>query len=561
MRGDMISGVEAVRDFSGKAEAYRWMRTRVRLMQEEGYLTASIDSVVDGDSEVACWLYQGPMYRWARVTKVGIPVSVALQAGIDGSRLAGRRVRSWELARVCERMVVWAENHGYPFAKAGFAAAGVGEDGGVNGRFYLDLGPLIRIDSIYIQQSGFQVSLGFLYRSIDIFPGSVYDERKVRMAARRFREIPFIQESRPGTLTFQQGKAVLRYYLKERKAGYINALVGFLPNNVETGRLLLTADAQLRLQNALGRGERLDLTYQNLQYQSPRLVIQGSYPYLFGSGVGGDVRFNLFKKDTSFRITKVELGGTFRMSAWVDGRVFYINTSNRVITVDTQLVKARKVLPDVIDLTAQGLGGEVRFERTDVAANPGSGVSASATFGIWNRLVKRNDRITSLVDGSGFRYAGLYDSLGTGSAQVRFSGHVYVYLRVARQVVVKVGYDGGMVGGGRLFRNELYQIGGFRLLRGFDEQSVFTSTYHVGVLEGRVLLGERSYLSAFTDQGYVMNAVSGGVGGELYQGFGVGGSLETGNGVLTLGYAFGRRGGAAFQLRQSKVHIGFVTFF
>jgi hypothetical protein len=43
------------------------------------------------------------------------------------------------------------------------------------------------------------------------------------------------------------------------------------------------------------------------------------------------------------------------------------------------------------------------------------------------------------------------------------------------------------------FRNELFQIGGNRLLRGFDEESQFVSQYLVPSVEYRYLIGQNSY--------------------------------------------------------------------
>ena len=55
-----------------------------------------------------------------------------------------------------------------------------------------------------------------------------------------------------------------------------------------------------------------------------------------------------------------------------------------------------------------------------------------------------------------------------------------------------------------MVRNELFQIGGNKLLRGFDEASIFTPTYSILSLEYRLALGKNSYFQMpFIDAGFV----------------------------------------------------------
>jgi hypothetical protein len=54
--------------------------------------------------------------------------------------------------------------------------------------------------------------------------------------------------------------SLINLYLKPKKSNQVNVLAGFLPSNVQTGgKLLLTVDANLRLQNAFGSGENIAL--------------------------------------------------------------------------------------------------------------------------------------------------------------------------------------------------------------------------------------------------------------------------------------------------------------
>ena len=111
------------------------------------------------------------------------------------------------------------------------------------------------------------------------------------------------------------------------------------------------------------------------------------------------------------------------------------------------------------------------------------------------------------------------------------------------------------------FRNELFQIGGYKLLRGFDEESIFSSAFGVGTVEYRYLLGQNSFLSAFMDYGLSTNNSLEVKANNNFLGAGVGMAFETKAGIFNITYAAGKRDDEKFNLRQSKIHLGYVNYF
>jgi hemolysin activation/secretion protein len=107
----------------------------------------------------------------------------------------------------------------------------------------------------------------------------------------------------------------------------------------------------------------------------------------------------------------------------------------------------------------------------------------------------------------------------------------------------------------------LFQIGGFRLLRGFDEESIFASAYAVATMEYRLLIGLNSYLYAFTDGGWVRNKSQVANTTNNFIGAGLGMAIETKAGIFNITFAAGKRNDVPLNLRQSKIHFGYVNFF
>ena len=114
----------------------------------------------------------------------------------------------------------------------------------------------------------------------------------------------------------------------------------------------------------------------------------------------------------------------------------------------------------------------------------------------------------------------------------------------------------------QLFDNELHRIGGNRLLRGFDEQSILTDKYLVSTAEFRLLLDRNSYISfPFIDYGITHvkdgeeqiwdSAIS----------FGMGINFATPAGIFNVSFAAGKRLGNPLDFGNTKLHFGYVSLF
>ena len=113
--------------------------------------------------------------------------------------------------------------------------------------------------------------------------------------------------------------------------------------------------------------------------------------------------------------------------------------------------------------------------------------------------------------------------------------------------------------------NEQFRLGGNRLLRGFDEESISATNFGILTAEYRFLLSTNSYLYGFFDGGRVdsqsLNSQPDSDTVQTYQGFGAGIAFETRAGLFGLSLAFGRQDQQPFDLGAPKVHFGYVSLF
>lgn len=546
--------------FSNQADVLDFIQQIVPGLQEKGYLAGSVDSIGLKETDYHCYVFTGRPYQWAKVSFHSLPASLITAGAINPLQWEGRPLSPAALSRTTEKILVWCEDNGYPFARVWLDSLQAGADGGLSAAMMLDKGTLRNLDSVIINGE-VRISKNYLLRYLDLREGRPYNELKLRPISARLRELPFLQEERPWNVHFRQGETRLNLYLKERPANQVNAIIGLLPNSQQTGKFLLTFDAQFAFQNILSNGESLSLTIQKLQYRSVTIKADAVWPYLFNTPVGAEAHFDFYNKDSTFQRLGLQLGGRYQFSATDYLRIYYEHRNSHAGNVDTAFVRANKRLPDNIDVSANGGGAELIINRTDFRLNPRKGWQLRLAGTAMLRNIKKNDIVTSLRDGSGFDYSTLYDSLVQNAYQYRLSGEAAYFFPLGKKATFKTGYAGGWISGDKLFQNELYQVGGFKLLRGFDEESIFTNQYHVLTLELRLLLSRTSNVYLFSDNGWVQSRFNGQSREGLYNGFGVGTSIETKSGLFTISYALGRSDTNPIQFRQSKVHFGYVAFF
>jgi hemolysin activation/secretion protein len=130
-----------------------------------------------------------------------------------------------------------------------------------------------------------------------------------------------------------------------------------------------------------------------------------------------------------------------------------------------------------------------------------------------------------------------------------------------KRSTIKTAINAGMLQSGSIFRNELFQIGGYKLLRGFDEESQYLSHFLIGTTEFRYLVGQNSFFYALLDGGWGRNNSSYVKANYTYIGTGLGLAFETKAGIFNLAWAVGKRNDTQLNLRQSKIHFGFINYF
>ncbi len=548
--------------FKDRAGCTEYIYKLTDMLSSKGFTAASIDSVQFDSAAAFLQLYIGEKFVWSEVRTRPADAALLNAAGWSTKKITGKPATP-EFIHAEELLLLnWLENNGYPFAKISLDSVGI-RQGMISALLNIEKGPLYKIDSIHIAGQA-KISVEFMERYLGIPEGSIYRKDRLLMISRRILELPFVQEERPWSVNMLGTGSVLNLYLKPRKSSQIDVLVGLLPNsNAQTNKLLVTGEATVMLRNPFGNGENLALNWQQLQQKSPRLNINYQQPYIFHSPYGVNLAFSLYKKDSSYVNTDGLLGVQFNASMNKKGSVFIQAAGCTVLTIDTAQIIATRQLPQVADVSSISLGATYDFNNTNYKFNAVRGNEFYFIGSAGTKRLKKNSEIIRLKDENdpSFDYSTLYDTLKTSAYQFRLNVAGAHYFFLSHASTIRLAVNAAWYQSPKIFWNELFQIGGYRLLRGFNEESILASVYTVGSLEYRYLVGMNSFLFTFVDGGWAKNDVPGYAINNFYLGIGAGLAFETKAGIFNMSYAVGKQGSNPFEFSQAKIHLGYVNFF
>ena len=261
-----------------------------------------------------------------------------------------------------------------------------------------------------------------------------------------------------------------------------------------------------------------------------------------------DLGFSIYKRDSAFLDVIRDAGVQYLLAKgnYIKATV----TSKKSSTTAPSAMLSE--LPAATNISVLLYGLAFRSDHLDYTPNPRKGFSIKASAGAGTRELKNMSSNASA-----------FDSLASKSSQYQATYETDLFIPLAGRSVFNLGMRGGHLISPTYFQNELFRIGGFKTLRGFDEESIFASSYDILNLELRYLLEQNSYLSAFWNGAYYENRAHY-LAGDPYDmpfGFGAGITFDTKLGIFSVSYALGKQFDNPIQVRAGKVSFGLVNNF
>ena len=552
-------GVKLESRFKNDSIARAYIYSLPKQFNSAGYPLSSIDSFALFNGNYFIKFYVGDRYKLMSLKRGNIDAEALEETGVLKSSTKAANLNLNQVEIIKQKLLNYYENHGYPFAKISLDSIRF-ENNNMSAVLNVDKSILYKIDSIRINGVA-KINNNYLQQYLGIPNGMLYSTEKLALVDKKIADNAFVSSIQPSEIIMLGSGSILNLFLKPKKSSQVNFLVGFLPDPLNEGKIQLTGDVNLDLKNTMGSGERIFFKWQQLQRKSPKLNLGFNIPYVLKSSFGTDFLFELYKKDSSYLQVNGQLGIQYTISTEKTGKLFVQMQSTNLLSgaIDTNKIRVSKKLPDIIDVNSVNVGLEFSFNRTNYKFNPVKGFDISTIVLTGIKKIKQNNDIISLKD-AGFNYASLYDSIGKKNYQIRFKNVTIKYFPLGKQSTLKAAINSGIYLSPEIFRNELLRIGGFNILRGFDEESIYADKYLVSTAEFRYLTGLNSYLFGFIDFGITGNRIINTVNNFIGSGIGI--VLETKIGILNVSYAVGKRDDINFNLREaSKLHFGYVNYF
>jgi len=550
--------------FASRTNCVEYVNRIPSILQSKGYVAASLDSLSYDSSSAQLVIFFGESYRWANVNTDHVNPSLLTAVGWREKTFPGKPMDFVQLQSWQEKILNYLESNGHPFAKVYLDSMQISEDNKVLAQLRVEEGPLYKIDSLRVFGNA-KVSGNFLHHYLEISDGTIYNQQKLQLISKKLMELSYVEQVKPSDISMLPTGSVLNLYLKPKRSSQVNVLFGFLPNSdqVTGNKLLITGEGNLNLKNALGAGETIGLSFQKLQARSERLNLLYQHPYLFNSSVGLDFAFDMYRSDSVYLNVNLQLGASYIFSSMKSGKLYLQHFQTIASGIDTSAVLRNHRLPDEADVSSFNVGMDYDINTTDYSRNPRRGNEFIISTTVGTKKIKMNNLVLELQDPNdpSFDFKTLYDTLKLNSYQFRIKTQAAKYLPVGKQGTIKMAVNGGIFQSANIFKNELFQIGGFRILRGFDEESQYLSQYLIGTLEYHYLISQNSYFYTLMDGGWGRNNSQNANVSHTYLSAGLGLAFETKIGIFNLAWAVGQRNDIPFNLRQSKIHFGFINYF
>jgi hypothetical protein len=463
-------------------------------------------------------------------TRLELRTWIASKPGLPQIKSFHNPNLAWSAAR--KSLSLW-QDEGYPFASFYFdSIAYAGKSARVNGT--IDPGPLILNGPLILHgDTGLRNEL--LCKWIGFRKDQPFSLALAERVPSLTRSMPFAEETGPAEIEWFGNQAILHLHLKRSAGNSFNGILGLLPGQESTGKMLLTGNIEAGFSNLFNRGIGLDIRWSRFAASSQTAILDARLPALGYSGLGVHANFDLFRQDTLY----------FR----------------------------QKALAEIF----QSMGGLWRFRFGLQAMSASARQSKSQTFsqssnslvfgfemetGPLHRLNPERAFFSFLLLPGLKKIQDANSSGNLRQIEFRAQGSFPLWVPVNR-FIVKGGMDLGHVSSPKLTIADQFRLGGLRSIRGFNENFFFTSSHALVSVQPQIVLDSKFIFSAFCDA-MVYNTGLKPI--DLLNwsnalGFGMGAEFEAGENLIQVSVANGFSTSSPIDFKASKIHFGYVARF
>ena len=533
-----------------KAKIDQWLQKQM----DAGYWLASLDSI-SANPPFKAVLYKGENFKIQIIELDSTETTLCNLFNKDPNHL--------QLADLFYLVNAWMQQQassGFPFCKIQLSSAQVFEDT-LKLSLIKSLGPKINFRQTE-QRNKKPLKNFVLNRLTGIFPNATYNQQLVEGIPVVFNNIPAVRLSSEPRVLFLGNEGIVWLYLEKNKLNRFDFVLGFNPESGLTSKKFrLTGEGGFELHNAFKLTERIFMKYENLQDQSPRLNLGFEFPYLNYLPIGVSQTFNLykFKEDYLDLYNQSGISYSLAFNQKIEATFNYLASS--LLNPDTTQLLNTKRLPSQLDYRYVSGGFNYHWTKLDNINVPLNGFRLKIDLRLGQKKIKENSVLLA-YNSDAIKVKEQYDSLNSNQDQAVVQLNFEYYFKFTRRHVLKLNTNiYSILTNGSLVTNELQRVGGFKDLRGFDEDFFKCSDNFIQTIEYRFFLDRTSYLNVFSDLGFLNQSIGNSFDWTFNEGIGIGIQFQTKIGNFGLQYALGHSKDQNFDFSNGKIHFGYSNFF
>lgn len=367
----------------------------------------------------------------------------------------------------------------------------------------------------------------YLIYYLKLHSGDVFNSSKLSALSKKINYLNFVSEIKPPEVLFTDNETNLYLYLKKVQSNSIDGLIGFTSKQNGKG-VLFNGYLDLQLENAFNSGESLSLLFKNNGLSQQKFNIDAKLPYVFNSKFTASGSLNIYKQDSLYINVSTNLALNYPVTFNSEiGLSIKQESSSNLLT--TKILNIESYQSTYFGLTYQFFN----FTEDDLFNEK---VNFKSSFFLGNKTV---------------------ESIKTSQFKIAAEAS-YLWLINQRNAIF-IKNESAFLNTSNYLTNELFRVGGYKNLRGFDEESLLASSFSIFNFEYRYKTNFESYFYTITDIGYLNNAI---IHQKLnFYSLGLGYKFRAKMGVINLGYALGFTNNHQVKLQDAKIHFSLKTIF
>lgn len=524
-----------------------------------GYLSSFIIDLFESDTAYHIKIHLGALYHYTEIDLKFVPNDIKTKFKLN-QPLTNYSVPNTKQLLI--NIAGYLENEGYQYAQIRLDST-ILEDNKMRSILKIDRGTKVIIDSIFLE-GNHSLPPTFWNRILNLKIGEFYSKSKLNETIKKINALSYIRITDEPRVSFYRNKALVHIHIKETKQSRVDALLGFLPSSPPENKLKLNGTFNALLVNQFNAGETILFNFQSLQNNSQHLKLDWTSPYLLNLPFSPVAKLNMFRRDSLFQEIRADIGASLQLAHKTEFRVSFGSFSSSLLKPDLVKIKQTKTLPPALDIKQTYATAVLGVDRLENGSLSQKGFLINLFVTGFSRNIKKNVSIVSLRDENDttFSFESLYNPFATKGYAVELGVSADHYLKIKKYTVLyqslRMQYKDAST---RLQTNEMYRMGGYNSLRGFDEESIFATKYILLKNEFRLMTGNRSYLFSHMDIATMHQFLNNQFTTSNFLSLGAGLAVDTSLGILSVATSIGRHYPEGFDSRAVKLHVGYINYF